>query len=168
MKQRPEAVDYMYGLFPTIAHIAKSPNGTKYVIHVPVCSFILILAYRLGPIFNPAVITLVTAFLVCINALIPPWIIEGLVKLCTGQGRPASKVTADLITTPGAVASALTMAGDEMRTIRELDERCKPDCAGWCARDAEVFIQSLRIMDTGSHSTSLLVTQMVGSEMLSE
>jgi len=106
MKQRPEAVDYMYGLFPTIAHIAKSPNGLK-----------------LAPIFNPAVITLVTAFLVCLNAIIPSWIIEGLIRGVTGQHRPASRVTTELITTPGAVASALTMAENEMKTIKKLDER---------------------------------------------
>lgn len=35
IKQKPDAVDYMYGLFPTIAHIAKSPNGIKYVSRRP-------------------------------------------------------------------------------------------------------------------------------------
>lgn len=83
--------------------------------------------FRLAPIFSPAVITLVTAFLVCLNVFTPSWVIEGLVRAVTGQRRPASKVTSDLIATPGAVASALTMAGDEMQTIKELDERCRPD-----------------------------------------
>lgn len=157
----------MYGLFPTIAHIAQSPNGVKYVkpASVRTCSD---RGFRLAPIFSPSVITLVTAFLVCLNAVIPVWIIEGLVRACTGQRRPASKVTTALITTPGAVASALSMAADEMRTIKDLDERCKPASLLSCDSVTEIKMQSSKSMEIELPSTSLLETPTDGSEMASE
>lgn len=103
-KARPHAVHAMYGLFPSLAHIATTPNGL-----------------RLSPLFSNPAIIMVVSFLTVLNTVLPFYILHWIVRIATRQERPASTVTANLVHNPSVVACALAMAGDEMKTILEPD-----------------------------------------------
>lgn len=104
VKARSGDIEAVYGLFPTVADIAISPNGL-----------------RLSPLFQPSAITLVTTFLTILTVFIPFGLLHAIVRLVTGQRGDASQVTARLVANPSCVSAALAMAGDEMATICELD-----------------------------------------------
>lgn len=113
--------------------------------------------------FKPASITVITALLALINFVMPTMALRSLVRLVTGQSAAASLVTTRLITSPATVAAALTMAADEMLTIKQLDE----DCRLWRSRRSEPYLeltpkQSCLNRDTKLSSTLQTVIPMAG------
>lgn len=103
MAARPEKVAHAYCLFPTISHIALSPNGV-----------------RATPFFNPYTLLFVT-FLDSLLLLLPAFFLKLLVGLVTRHREPALTVTTSIVSTPCAVSEALYMALDELDTIKDLD-----------------------------------------------
>ncbi|SCV70678.1 BQ2448_3440 [Microbotryum intermedium] len=103
IKARPSLVSSAILLFPTISHMALTPNGR-----------------RLWPLFSPlglAPVGLSTALL----SYLPRESLSRVVGRLSGQSGPGSLVTTGLVTSPGSVVAALTMAKEEMRNVTELD-----------------------------------------------
>ncbi|KAI0298364.1 hypothetical protein B0F90DRAFT_1632849 [Multifurca ochricompacta] len=132
---RPPRVG-VFMLFPTISHIGGTPNGRK-----------------LSPIFRPpwprvlSRLSLLARHLpLCILSLVQPtWPKNQL------------KVLSDFLRAPAAIYSALTMANDEMKTVRDLDVDFLRDFAesmwifyaekdDWVGEQREVVLCALRGM----------------------
>ncbi|CAD6585902.1 MAG: hypothetical protein CYPHOPRED_003328, partial [Cyphobasidiales sp. Tagirdzhanova-0007] len=141
LKARPNAIDAVFGLFPTICHIAMSPSGI-----------------RLSPIFRAPSITLVATLLTLLNFLIPFAALHLLVRLATGQRMPASKVTTQLISSPAVVASCLAMGADEMCAIEDLDEACTTVLYEFGSRITLYFAAGASDGWVGSHERILTIT----------
>jgi pimeloyl-ACP methyl ester carboxylesterase len=130
---RPRVRAYM--LFPTISHIVRSPNGRKLSVRISSAT----------P-FPPSLVldTTVTALLTRVSYFNggvqlffrPPWprtvayltlifrhVIPLFVLRLLHPSWPTSqlRVVHNLLRAPAAIYAALTMANDEMETVRELD-----------------------------------------------
>ncbi|OCH94712.1 alpha/beta-hydrolase [Obba rivulosa] len=106
LKARPEAVASVVLLFPTLAHIASTPNGR-----------------RLSPLFRPLLRSIISNFSKAAHVL--PL---ALLKLLFSHWPPAQlAVLRSFITCPASVYAALNMADDEMNTIQDLDVRLLQD-----------------------------------------
>lgn len=106
LKLRPHLIHSAHLLFPTISHMATSPNGL-----------------RMSPLFSPALsppFSLLTSAL----SLVPSRLLTPLVALAANQraAPAAAGVTTSLVQSPGTVVAAYALARDEMATIREVDE----------------------------------------------
>ncbi|EMD41940.1 hypothetical protein CERSUDRAFT_110493 [Gelatoporia subvermispora B] len=100
LKARSEAVSSVVLLFPTLSHIASTPNGRK-----------------LSPLFRPPLPSIVSTLSLAAH-IIP----TALLRLLFSHWPPEQlAVLRALITCPASVLAALTMAGDEMNTIKDLD-----------------------------------------------
>ncbi|KAN0063910.1 hypothetical protein ACQY0O_003516 [Thecaphora frezii] len=108
LKARPDAVDGLHLLFPTLSWIANTPN-----------------ARRLKPLFHPLVYTLLLPLPLFLLSLIPMIFFLPLVRLVTAQPRPAVTSTIDLLRMSGAVRNAIRMAAEEMTTIKHLQTDVK-------------------------------------------
>ncbi|EPQ28141.1 uncharacterized protein PFL1_04468 [Pseudozyma flocculosa PF-1] len=108
LKARPDAVDGLHLLFPTLSWIANTPNGR-----------------RLRPLFHPLFYTLLLPLPLLLLSLIPLAFFVPLVRLLTSQPKVAVTSTVDLLRTPGAVRNAIRMAADEMKTIKSLQADVK-------------------------------------------
>ncbi|KDE07896.1 hypothetical protein, variant [Microbotryum lychnidis-dioicae p1A1 Lamole] len=103
IKARASLISSAILLFPTISHMALTPNGR-----------------RLWPLFSPlglAPVGLSTALL----SYLPRESLSRVVGRLSGQSGPGSLVTTGLVTSPGSVIAALTMAREEMRDVTDLD-----------------------------------------------
>ncbi|KDQ63374.1 hypothetical protein JAAARDRAFT_29400 [Jaapia argillacea MUCL 33604] len=100
LKSRPEDVTEVFLLFPTISQIASTPNGHRlsWVFRSPFPRIIS----RLSPVAR----------------ILPTTLLSLLFR---GWPLPQLHVLKSLINSPMTIFSALTMAHDEMKTIRELD-----------------------------------------------
>lgn len=103
LKARPEAVDALHLLFPTLAWIGRTPN-----------------ARRIQMLVNPLVTHLVLPLPLLLLSLLPVWMLVWVIRLVTGQPAAAALATAELLTTPGAVHNALSMAKQEFSTVQAL------------------------------------------------
>lgn len=103
MKARPESVDGMHLLFPTLAWIGRTGNARK-----------------LGMLVNGVTTRFVLPLPLLVFSLIPLWMLVLVIRVVTGQPKAAALATAELLTTPGAVSNALTMAAEEFRTVQGL------------------------------------------------
>lgn len=101
LKQRPGVVDAAFLLFPTIAHIADTPNGRNY-----------------GRFFAspfPWIVSSISP----LTRLIPTWLLAK--TLFKDWPEAQLKVLKDLLNSPPTIHAALTMAHQEMRNIKDLD-----------------------------------------------
>ncbi|RUP49115.1 hypothetical protein BC936DRAFT_143265 [Jimgerdemannia flammicorona] len=105
LRERPNHnISTIVALFPTLKHIANTPNGTV-----------------LSPIFGPVPRTIISAA-ASGASLLPRPVLLPLVKLFTGQPEPGLSTTALKLLRGHVVNNALYMAGQEMEMIAELDE----------------------------------------------
>lgn len=107
LKARKDAVAGAFLLFPTISHIGNTPNGRK-----------------LSRIFTPFPRRIISS-LGHIAGLIPLSVLSFLFREW-----PTSQlhVLRDLICSPSAIEATLSMANDEMNTIKELDLPLLQEC----------------------------------------
>ncbi|KAK4055463.1 hypothetical protein OIV83_000009 [Microbotryomycetes sp. JL201] len=105
LKARPEAVHSIVQLFPTISHMRLTENGQ-----------------RLAPLFTKAVLPPV-ALGTTLLSLIPQSMLTRVVTILAGQSESpdSAKATTALVSSPGTVISALSMAADEMAQVTDLD-----------------------------------------------
>ena len=104
LKLRPALITSLHHFFPTLSHMAATPNGA-----------------RLSPLFRPALfpsLSLTTAAL----SFLPAALLSPLVGFLTRQSSPSASVTTALVQSPGTVLAALSMAGEEMTRVKALDE----------------------------------------------
>ncbi|KAK4703826.1 hypothetical protein P7C70_g2392, partial [Phenoliferia sp. Uapishka_3] len=102
-KARSASISSLSLLFPTVSHMATTPNGL-----------------RLSPLFTPTILpplALTTLFL----SFVPSPIINPLIAFLSRQSGPGALVTSGLVTSPGTVLAALSMAKEEMDEIIDLD-----------------------------------------------
>ncbi|KAM0745745.1 hypothetical protein T439DRAFT_384057 [Meredithblackwellia eburnea MCA 4105] len=107
IKARPNAISSLHLLFSTISHIAASPNGV-----------------RLSPIFfHKALITPIALSGFGLS-LVPArnYFLNPLVRLLSRQSGPPALVTAGLVSSPGTISAALSMAKEELDGIKALDK----------------------------------------------
>ncbi|GAA5986857.1 hypothetical protein JCM10908_000924 [Rhodotorula pacifica] len=104
LKQRPSLVSAVHALFPTISHMAKTPNGRSLS---PLFS-----SWSMRPVFYS------TSFL----SYLPTGLTSRLVSLITGQSGPGAKTTTELVSSPETVIAALVMARNELANVTALDE----------------------------------------------
>ncbi|GAA5864457.1 hypothetical protein JCM1840_000506 [Sporobolomyces johnsonii] len=104
LKQRPTLVSSVHCLFPTVSHMATTPNGRRLS---PLFS-----SWALRPVFYS------TSML----SYLPTSLTSKLVSLLTGQSGPGSSTTTELVSSPQTVIAALTMAKKELEQIKDLDE----------------------------------------------
>ncbi|TCD59886.1 hypothetical protein EIP91_011261 [Steccherinum ochraceum] len=100
LRARPDAVDHIFLLFPTIAHIGSTPRGRSlsWLFHAPLPRFISSASYA--------------------TRLIPTRLLAWMFS----DWPPAQlAVLRSLLNSPSVVFAALTMAHDEMNTINEPD-----------------------------------------------
>ncbi|KAK7680572.1 hypothetical protein QCA50_016354 [Cerrena zonata] len=100
LKARPEAVNSVFLLFPTIANIGDTPNGRKlsWLFHHPFPKIISYLSICAG--------------------LLPLGVVSYLYK---DWPTPQVHVLRSLLKSPSAVYASLSMADEEMKTIKEAD-----------------------------------------------
>ncbi|GAA5861136.1 hypothetical protein JCM3774_002202 [Rhodotorula dairenensis] len=103
LKERPSLVTSVHALFPTISHMAQTPNGRSLS---PLFS-----SWSLRPVFYS------TSFL----SYLPTGLTSRLVSLLTGQSGPGAKITTELVSSPETVLAALVMARHELATVTALD-----------------------------------------------
>lgn len=103
LKARPDGVEALHLLFPTLAWIGRTAN-----------------ARRVGVLMYPLV-GWVLAPVLLVLALLPVWVVVWMVRLVTGQPAAAALATAELLTTRGAVGNALRMAKEEFATVQQLE-----------------------------------------------
>ncbi|POY73738.1 hypothetical protein BMF94_3276 [Rhodotorula taiwanensis] len=104
LKERPTLVSSVHALFPTISHMAETPNGRSLS---PLFS-----SWSLRPVFYS------TSFL----SYLPTGLTARLVSLLTGQSGSGAQVTTELVSSPETVLAALVMARHELATVTSLDE----------------------------------------------
>ncbi|PWN49153.1 hypothetical protein IE53DRAFT_388655 [Violaceomyces palustris] len=105
LKARPDSIDGIHCLFPTIAWIARSPNGRKLQL-----------------LFQPLAYTLLLSIPLLILSLVPVTLLLPVVSFLTRQSENSARTTIDLLVTKGAVRNALTMASEEMKQILSMRE----------------------------------------------
>lgn len=87
-------------LFPTVMHIARSPQGRL-----------------LTPLLRSALVQRAAAWAAYAASWLPRRAVETAVGVATGQPRDAASVTAVLVTDPDVVRQALSLAAEEMAVI---------------------------------------------------
>ena len=155
---RPRVGTYM--LFPTISHIAGTPNGRKLsvrITYLPLLSFFRLTWGDVQSIFRPpwprvlAYLSHLVPIPLCILSLLQP-----------SWPRNQLSVLYDFLRAPAAIYAALTMANDEMETVRELDADFIQEFAhnlwfyyaeedGWVGEQRAVVVRALRGTPAESH-----------------
>ncbi|KAF9979376.1 hypothetical protein BGZ73_000070 [Actinomortierella ambigua] len=107
LKARPNhQIERIFGLFPTVHHILDTPNGQK-----------------LKNMFKPTASSIVAGTVTALRFIFSaPPVLNAIVRLATGQDAEMAKVTAHDLLHGHIVKNCLFLAGQEMATIRELDE----------------------------------------------
>ncbi|KAG0238356.1 hypothetical protein BGW42_005589 [Actinomortierella wolfii] len=108
LKARPNhQIERIFGLFPTVHHILDTPNGQK-----------------LKNIFRPRTSSMIAGTVTALRFIFSaPPVLNGIVRLATGQDQDMAQVTAQQLLFGHVVKNCLFLAGQEMETIRELDEQ---------------------------------------------
>ncbi|CCG82071.1 Putative uncharacterized protein [Taphrina deformans PYCC 5710] len=109
LEARPDIVDRVYFLFPTVNNIAASPQGVMATAALKI----------------PGLITLATLFAWLLCTVVPRSFKYAAVRWFTGFPEDAVRVTADEVLTATGVHTALTLARSEMAEIGA------PDAAFW-------------------------------------
>ncbi|KAG0245997.1 hypothetical protein BGX31_005061 [Mortierella sp. GBA43] len=106
LKARPNDIERVFALFPTIDKIADTPNGRK-----------------LKHLFRPTVRAIVGGSVSVLRALFPdPEGLQSIVKMATGQGGDMAKVTSQELLHSSVVKNCLFLAGEEMVQIKIKDK----------------------------------------------
>jgi len=132
LKSRPNEIDSLFLLFPTITHIRDTPNGhsLSWAFHPPL----------------PYIISKLSLLL----RLLPSMVISNLFH---EWPEPQLQVLRRLLRSPSSIHACLSMAHDEMNTIRELDvdllEAHKhrihmffAETDGWVGKNKDVILRS--------------------------
>lgn len=133
---RPESIDRVYLLTPTISDIAQSAQG-QLMTHV---------------LKVPGIVQSVATFTWVLSHCLPSSIVSGLVKWFTGLPDDAVHITTQEVLRKNVVYTALTLARSEMLTITSPDlvfwQRYASRCSAyWATKDRWV---------SDSHRTELL------------
>ncbi|ODQ54537.1 alpha/beta-hydrolase [Saitoella complicata NRRL Y-17804] len=105
LKERPDIVDAAILLFPTLSHIALSPQGKILTRCLSIPGFARGISYL------PAIL----------RTLLPSPILNTLVKSVTGLPEAGLRTTVDELLNSSSVYSALSLAASELLLIRDLD-----------------------------------------------
>ncbi|KAG9295390.1 hypothetical protein G9A89_013419 [Geosiphon pyriformis] len=106
LKARPNhGIDRTYFLFPTLQHIAKTPNGTM-----------------LTWLFYERPRNLLSTLIHSLRTLLGPTGFKTLIRFVTYQQEPHLSITADRLLHWHVVQNTLYMSDTEMKDIHELDE----------------------------------------------
>ena len=116
MKDRSDAIHTMFALFPTVSNIKNTPNGRKLSVRLTFMGSADMLT-RIQWLFNPPLPSLVSS-LCPLVAPTCPFLLPILFWHWPSHQR---EVTQQLIKSPSSVFAALTMAHDEMQTVKALD-----------------------------------------------
>ncbi|KAK0524988.1 hypothetical protein OC842_005653 [Tilletia horrida] len=119
LRARRRDVDGVHLLFPTLSHIARTPN-----------------AQSLRLLLHPLTATLVLPLPLLLLSLLPAILLIPLIRLFTMQPPSAAQSTAELLITRGAVINALAMARDEMRIVQALRPEIKDAVHSFIRRPA--------------------------------
>ncbi|GAA5909021.1 hypothetical protein JCM6882_004970 [Rhodosporidiobolus microsporus] len=111
LKTRPTLIHALHMLFPTISHMAQTPNGRTLS---PLFS-----SWTLRPVFYS------TSAL----SYLPTALTSRLVSLLTGHSGSGAEVTTQLVSSPSTVVAALTMAREELASVTALDAHLVSDVA---------------------------------------
>ncbi|KAF8519114.1 hypothetical protein BU17DRAFT_90299 [Hysterangium stoloniferum] len=133
LKARPNVVDALYMLFPTISNMARTPNGRilSWFFHRPIASIISRLSILLRPIVTPTVYLLYSSW-----------------------PEHQRAVLRSFIRSPDSIFAALILAEDEMRTITAPDHSlltehlsklwlCYAEKDDWVGEEREVLTRLL-------------------------
>lgn len=147
LKLRPAHISSLQFVFGTISHMRQSNNGR-----------------HLAPLFSPLInlpLRLSTAAL----SMFPTTLIQSVVGVITRQGKEGAVVTSSLVTCPGVVAAAVSMAREEMAQVAELDRQvliqygdrmrfywAKGDEDGWVLNSSVEEISA--VLEGAGHSES--------------
>ncbi|GAA6035725.1 hypothetical protein JCM8097_005670 [Rhodosporidiobolus ruineniae] len=112
LSHRPTLISSLHLLFPTLSHMALTPNGRALS---PLFS-----SWTLRPVFYS------TSAL----AYLPKALVGKLVGLITGHSGEGAQTTTALVSSPSTVLAALTMAREELASITTLDEGLVARAAG--------------------------------------
>ncbi|CAO1615562.1 unnamed protein product [Parajaminaea phylloscopi] len=107
LEELGDQVDGLQLLFPTIIDIARTPKGSSLPLQV---------------ITSPLVQSLVLPFPLLILSLVPSVVLLTILQVFTGMTSAATSTglltTLELVTTPGALLNAASMARDEFKEIQ--------------------------------------------------
>ncbi|CAG8469360.1 12820_t:CDS:2 [Ambispora gerdemannii] len=106
LKARPDHIEQAYLLFPTLQHIAKTPNGTQMMW-----------------MFYDISRNILSMFIHSIRTVLGPNMFKSLIRLITGQSEPHLSTTADRLLHWHVVQNTIYMSDTEMKTIHELDDK---------------------------------------------
>jgi hypothetical protein len=106
---------------------------------------------RLSPLFTSYLlppVALATTFL----SFLPSRALTPLVALLAGQTGPGAVVTSSLVASPGTVMAALTMAGEEMREVSDVDRQVLSEFGGrmwfyWAEGDDDGWVSQSSIRE---------------------
>ena len=104
LKALPQLVSSVHALFPTISHMAQTPNSR-----------------RLSPLFSSWALRPVFLSTSALSYL-PTALLTRLVALLTGQSGSGAQTTSTLVASPESVVAALSMAREELARVTDLDE----------------------------------------------
>lgn len=127
LKRIPQYVFALHMLFPTISHMAQTPNGKRLS---PLFS-----SWALRPVFYS------TSAL----SLLPTGLASRLVSLLTGQSGSGAQTTTQLVSSPETVIAALVMARNELAQVTELDREALREHGGkvwiyWAAKGVDAWV----------------------------
>ncbi|KAJ9475389.1 Lipid droplet-associated triacylglycerol lipase [Pseudozyma hubeiensis] len=147
LKARPDGVDGLHMLFPTLAWIGRTPNARRIKL----------------ALLNPVSMALLSIPLL-VFTLLPLWVMVWLVRLITGQREAAALATAELLTTRGAVFNALRMAKEEFSTVQQLEASTVDSISKFTSESAGGRVRSYWASeDSDSWAPSWIRTQVESS-----
>ncbi|CBQ69812.1 conserved hypothetical protein [Sporisorium reilianum SRZ2] len=148
LKARPECVDGVQLLFPTMEWIGRTPNARR------------IRTLLLNPVARRVVLPVPLLLL----ALLPVCVVVWLVRALTGQRQAGALATAELLTTRGAVNNALNMAQEEFATVQKLEPSTVDAFAAFTTERAGGRVRSYWASeDTDAWAPSWIRTQVEGA-----
>ncbi|CAG8695363.1 4354_t:CDS:2 [Ambispora leptoticha] len=106
LKARPNHIEQVYLLFPTLQHIAKTPNA-------------LLMAWS----FYEFPRNIISMLIHSIRTVLGPNMFKSLIRLITAQSEPHLSTTADRLLHWHVVQNTMYMSETEMTTIHELDDK---------------------------------------------
>jgi hypothetical protein len=116
MKVRSDAVHTMFALFPAVSNIKNTPNGMMLSVRQTFISSADMLTRRQW-LFNPPLPSLVSSLCLFV-APACPFLLPILFWRWPAHQREVIQM---LVKSPSSVFAALTMAHDEMQTVKALD-----------------------------------------------
>ncbi|EGU12952.1 hypothetical protein RTG_00993 [Rhodotorula toruloides ATCC 204091] len=145
LKRVPQHVFALHMLFPTISHMAQTPNGK-----------------RLSPLFSSWALRPVFYSTSALSYL-PTGLSSRLVSLLTGQSGSGAQTTTQLVSSPETVVAALVMARNELAQVTELDREALREHGGkvwiyWAAEGIDGMSPKhveLTNNSSAAHTTSL-------------